>query len=80
MMEKPSLDDLMWLNHLHLYGRDMKNETHWRGDETIWSFPRGIKEKIKDDKQYSVYYDITNSPDSSDMTTHYHVRYIEEIV
>lgn len=77
LMEVPNTDLKLLTNRL-LYGREMKNYTHHAG-ETTWSFPKGVKEKIKDDVKYDVYYDYHDSADPSDTSTHYSVVYIKEM-
>lgn len=89
LMEKPSdeeiknvsgylgAESLSDLYFKQLYGKDMKNHYHHAG-ETTWSFPKGIKGKIEDNKKYLVYYDFHNYADSSDTSIHYKVYYIEE--
>lgn len=59
------------------YGRDMVDE-EYHGGESVWSFPEGIKDKIENDKKYSVWYDYRDSIDPSDTSIHYTVYYIEE--
>lgn len=89
LMEKPTdeeiknisgylgAESLSDLYSKQLYGKDMKNHHH-HARETTWSFPKGIKEKIEDNKKYLVYYDFHDSADSSDTSIHYKVYYIEE--
>ena len=70
LMEKPKNLYLNSLCHRFMYGREMKDELY----EATWIFPNGIKEKLKDDEKYFVWYDYRNSLGSS---LNYTVYYIE---
>lgn len=84
LMKRPTDEDLRnseWnaprfedLTQKVKFGREMKGD-----DMTVWHFPKGIKEKIKEDSLYRVYYRWHDSADSSDSTTFYDVYYIQEI-
>lgn len=85
LMEKPTDEDiardpstsacrLSELDHATTVGRDMENDEY-----NSWHFPKGVKEKIKPDGKYLIYYKWRDSADSFDSTTFYHVYYIEEL-
>ena len=47
------------------------------GDPTYWIYPKGIEEKIKDDKKYKVWYTSRDAADPADSTTWNYVQYIQ---
>ncbi len=59
------------------FGSEMKDRQYHAG-ETTWSFPKGVREKIQDDKMYHVWYTSHSPADPYDTSTFYHVYYIEE--
>jgi len=63
------------------YGRDMHthvvNSTY--GDEERWHFPKDVKDKIKDDTLYKIWYRFRDAADPMDSSCSYTVYYIEEI-
>ena len=46
------------------------------GDPTYWIYPKGIEEKIEDDKKYKVWYTSRDAADPCDSTTWNYVQYI----
>lgn len=86
LMEKPADEEIMLDPHTgaisrlselsqgKFYGHEMENDKY-----TFWHFPKGVKEKIKKDSRYYVYYHWHDTADSSDPTTYYDVYYIEEL-
>ena len=53
------------------------NEFHH--DPTYWNYPKGVEEKIDDNKWYYVWYDCRDTADIADSTSNNNVVYIEEI-
>ena len=64
-------------NHVFA-GHEMHNRSYHAG-ETTWTFPEGIREKIKDDRLYDVWYTKHYPSDPYDTSSHYRVYYIKEI-
>lgn len=62
-----------------LYGKNMRdyvtNSTY--DDWCRWYFPDGIKDKIKDDQLYIVWYRYHDASDPQDSSCQYNVYYIE---
>lgn len=46
-------------------------------NEDVWSFPDGVEEKIEGDKIYKYWYTVYSPSDPYDMSSYYHVYYIE---
>ena len=59
------------------YGYELHDCSHHSG-KTTWSFPKGIRNKIKDYKLYKVWNIWGSSSDMCDMSTYHKVYYIEE--
>lgn len=61
------------------YGSQMHTE-RFGAHETVWHFPAGIQQKLEDDKRYKVWYTWRDASDPADLSTYYHVYYIEEVL
>lgn len=61
------------------WGKDIHTYEPKYSDPTYWHYEKGVEEKIKDDHQYKVWDTWRDAADPADLTTHYHVYYIEEI-
>lgn len=88
LMERPSdesvrkaysgllrLDDA--LQHT-FYGSQM-HDSKFHGGEDTWSFPEGVREKLKDNERYRVWYTRHDAADPCDTSSHYCVYYIKKI-
>lgn len=88
LMERPSdesvrnvysgllrLDDA--LQHT-FYGSQM-HDSKFHGGEDTWSFPEGVREKLKDNELYRVWYTKHDAADPCDTSCHYCVYYIKKI-
>ena len=61
-------------------GKNMHTTNYGSGDYTYWNYEdESVEDKIKDDRQYKVWYTYRDAADPADMTTWYCVYYIEEI-
>ena len=70
--ELPSYNKISEGKYLHT------NEPKY-GDPTDWIYPKGIEEKIEDDKKYRVWYISKDAADPADNTIWNHVEYIQYI-
>ena len=48
------------------------------GDIETWNYPDGVEAKIKDDRDYTVWYDYHDAADPADFSSWYTVYYVEE--
>jgi hypothetical protein len=60
------------------YGSDM-HDHEFHGGKDTWYFPEGVREKLKDNKRYRVWYTRHDAADPCDTSSDYHVYYIKEI-
>ena len=58
------------------YGKNLHNYTPEYGDPKYWIYPKGVEEKIEDDKLYRVWYTSRDAADPSDYTIWNTVQYI----
>ena len=78
LMEKPSENELRCVVRIGIEkGKYIKTSTY--GGDTYWYYPKGVEEKIEDDKTYKVWFEYRDTADPYDSTTWYHVKYIEEV-
>ena len=62
------------------WGKEIHTTNYGSGDYTYWYYTdESVEDKIKDDRQYKVWYTYGDAADPADMTTWYCVYYIEEI-
>lgn len=74
ILKKANIKSLEDLDKTTRFGYQLEND-----EDTYYIFPKGVKEKIKRDGRYRIYYKWHDSADSSDSTTWYHIFYIEEL-
>lgn len=89
LMKRPTDEELMKNPYIKVplsslsthifYGSQMHTE-RFGADETVWHFPAGIQQKLKDDKRYKVWYTRRDASDPADLSTYYTVYYIEEVL
>ena len=60
------------------YGSQM-HDSKFHGGEDTWSFPEGVREKLKDNERYRVWYTKHDAADPCDTSCHYCVHYIKKI-
>ena len=78
LMEKPSENELRCVVRIGIEkGKYIKTSTY--GGNTYWYYPKGVEEKIEDDKTYKVWVYYRDASDPCDSTTCYQVKYIEEV-
>ena len=78
LMEKPSDNELRCVVTIGIEkGKYIKTSTY--AGDTYWYYPKGVEEKIEDDKSYKVWVYYRDAADPCDSTTWYHVKYIEEV-
>jgi hypothetical protein len=62
------------------WGKEIHTTNYGSGDYTYWHYmDESVEDKIKDDRQYKVWYTYRDAADPADMTEVYCVYYIEEI-
>ena len=76
LMEYP---DKLPSNSKILEGKYLHTYEPKYGDPTYWIYPKGVEEKIEDDKKYRVWYYSTDSADPADCTIWNHVEYIQYV-
>lgn len=84
MMEMPepskgSNENIHRVRPDYIYGKDMHDHVtnSIYNDWCRWYFPQGIKEKIKDNELYLIWYNFKDASDPMDSSCSYHVWYIE---
>lgn len=65
----------------YIYGKDMHDyvTNSIYNDWCRWYFPEGIKNKIKDEQLYLVWYHYRDASDPQDSSCSYSVYYIEKV-
>ena len=58
------------------YGKNLHDYKPQYGDPKYWTYPKGVEEKIEDDKLYRVWYTSSDAADPSDSTIWNKVQYI----
>ena len=81
IMEKPLEKELRLYSKKLFYGKDMEDYvTNSAFDEWCrFKFPNGVKEKIKKEKMYKVWFDYQDSSDPMNSSCKYIIHYVEEV-
>ena len=58
------------------YGKNLHDYKPQYGDPKYWTYPKGVEEKIEDDKLYRVWYTSRDAADPADYTVWNKVQYI----
>lgn len=82
MMDIPESNRDQDIHRVHpdyIYGKDMHDyvTNSIYNDWCRWYFPNGIKNRIKDDQLYLVWYHYSDASDPQDSSCSYSVYYIE---
>ena len=79
LMDKPENFDKNRHYRKRAKGGWIHSDEEFRHDPTYWHYPKGVEEKIDDNKWYYVWYDCRDTADIADRTSNNKVIYIEEI-
>ena len=78
LQEKVGYTRLDNMRHDVFWGCNIKT-TRFGADETVWTYPEGVEDKIDDDRAYKLWYTWHDAADPADLSTYHHVYYIEEV-